>query len=82
MSNSLSEVLPPEEMLLTPSEAARILGVTPEAVRSLNNKGKLPALKTMNGRRLFLLSQVNRLAEQRSASALRPRKASGLKERR
>jgi len=80
VKNSLLKVLPPEEMLLTPSEAAQILGVTPEAVRSLNNKGKLPALKTMKGRRLFLLSHVRLLAEQRSTH--RRRNASRFKARR
>jgi excisionase family DNA binding protein len=56
-----------DDMLLTPSEAGRILGITPEAVRALNNKGRLHALKTLGGRRLFRRSDVQQLAAERAA---------------
>jgi excisionase family DNA binding protein len=58
-----------EDTLLTPSEAGRILGLTPDAVRALNNKGRLPAMKTLGGRRLFLRSDVDRLADERARLA-------------
>jgi excisionase family DNA binding protein len=58
-----------EDVLLTPSDAGRILGVTPEAVRAMNNKGQLPALKTLGGRRLFRRCDVELLAAQRAAKA-------------
>jgi excisionase family DNA binding protein len=56
-----------DDVLLTPSEAGRILGVTPEAVRAMSNKGTLAALRTLGGRRLFRLSDVERLAAERIA---------------
>ena len=62
-----------EEVLLTPCEAGRILGLTSEAVRALNNKGRLPALKTLGGRRLFRMGDVQRLAEVRAQDAHRKR---------
>jgi excisionase family DNA binding protein len=62
---------PNEDILLTPSEAGRILGLTPDAVRALNNKGRLPAKKTLGGRRLFLRSDVDRLASERARSVPR-----------
>ena len=58
-----------EEILLTPCDAGRILGLTPEAVRALNNKGRLPALKTVTGRRLFRRTDVEQLAAQRAEAA-------------
>jgi excisionase family DNA binding protein len=60
-----------DDMLLTPSEAGRILGLTPDAVRALANKGRLPALKTLGGRRLFLRSDVDELARARAGAGKR-----------
>ena len=66
------KLLPAEEIpladdtLLTPAEAGRILGLTSDGVRALNNKGRLPALKTLTGRRLFRRSDVERLAAARA----------------
>jgi hypothetical protein len=37
--------------LLTPAEASRTLGVTPDAVRPPADKGQLPVLRTETGRR-------------------------------
>ncbi len=67
MSASATNGLRLDEMLLTPSEAGKILGITSDAVRALNNRGALVALKTMSGRRLFRRSDIEQLAEQRSA---------------
>jgi excisionase family DNA binding protein len=54
----------PEE-LLTPSEAAHILSLSSDTVRVLSDKGLLPTLRTMSGRRLFRRADVERLAEDR-----------------
>ncbi|HYH94586.1 helix-turn-helix domain-containing protein [Hyalangium sp.] len=54
----------PEE-LLTPSEAAHILSLSSDTVRLLSDKGILPTLRTMSGRRLFRRVDVERLAEER-----------------
>lgn len=56
-----------DDVLLTPNDAGRILGITPEAVRALDNRGHLLALKTLSGRRLFRRSDVERLALERAA---------------
>jgi excisionase family DNA binding protein len=65
--NAQQDSLSVDEVLLTPSDAGRILGLTPEAVRALNNRGRLPALKTLTGRRLFRRSDVEQLAAQRAS---------------
>jgi excisionase family DNA binding protein len=52
------------EFLMT-SSAARALGVSKETVLLWERQGKLPALKTDNGRRLFRRSDVDRLRQQR-----------------
>jgi len=54
-------------MLLTPSEAARVLGVSATAVRLWERLGKLPAQRTQGGYRLFELADVEALARQRAA---------------
>ena len=61
------EALSRDDVLLTPCEAGRILGITSDAVRALNNRGGLVALKTLGGRRLFRRSDVEKLAEHRAA---------------
>jgi excisionase family DNA binding protein len=68
MSVKTNELPSDDDLLLTPCDAGRILGLTPEAVRALNNKGRLPALKTVGGRRLFRRSDVERLAAERAQS--------------
>ncbi len=69
MAANLIDTDPGADMLLTPCDAGRILGLTPEAVRALNNKGRLPALKTVSGRRLFRRADVDRLAAERAEAA-------------
>ena len=39
--------------LLTPSDAARVLGLSADSVRVLSDNGRLPAMRTVGGRRLF-----------------------------
>jgi excisionase family DNA binding protein len=53
------------ENLLTPADAARILGVVPATVRQMALSGRLPALRTESGMRLFHRSDVERLADAR-----------------
>lgn len=62
----------PEE-LLTPTDAAHVLNLSADTVRALCDRGELPALRTMGGRRLFRRVDVERLASRRQqAHALRP----------
>jgi excisionase family DNA binding protein len=61
MSMAPSATDPP---LLT-NEAARILDVTPETVRHWERVGRLPAIKTARGVRLFFRGDVERLARER-----------------
>jgi excisionase family DNA binding protein len=61
----------PDALLLT-SEAARVLGVTPDTVRRLERLGKLPAKKTARGVRLFARDDVERLAQERQAREAQP----------
>jgi excisionase family DNA binding protein len=52
--------------LMTPSDAARILGLSADSVRVLSDSGRLPAMRTVSGRRLFRRSDVDRLAAERA----------------
>jgi excisionase family DNA binding protein len=52
--------------LLTPSDAARVLGLSADSVRVLSDSGRLPAMRTISGRRLFRRMDVDRLALQRA----------------
>ncbi len=72
MPDSSGEGLRTDDVLLTPCEAGKILGITSDAVRALNNRGGLVALKTLSGRRLFRRSDVEKLAEQRAARSSAP----------
>ncbi len=54
-----------ESNLLTVADAARRLGVTPAAVVAMERAGKLPALRTEGGMRLFMLEDVERLVAAR-----------------
>ncbi len=58
--------------LLTPADAARILGVVPATVRLMAQNGRLPALRTQSGMRLFRRKDVERLAAVRAANSRRP----------
>ena len=59
---------PAPDDLLTTSAAGRILGLSPDMVRILNDKGILPALKTVNGYRLFRRADVDKLRSEREQS--------------
>lgn len=51
---------------MTPSEAARVLGVSADAVRAMSDTGRLATLRTSSGIRLFYERDVRRLAETRA----------------
>lgn len=55
----------PEEYLTT-MDVARILDVSTEWVRALEKQGRLPALKTRGGQRLFKAVDVAVFAQQRA----------------
>jgi excisionase family DNA binding protein len=55
--------------LMTPSDAARVLGLSADSVRVLGDSGRLPALRTVSGRRLFRRADVEHLAAERAARA-------------
>ncbi len=57
--------------LLTTGDTARILDLTPRYVQDLECKGKLPAMRTARGMRLFKRSDVERLAAERAAQGKR-----------
>jgi excisionase family DNA binding protein len=52
--------------LLTPSDAARVLGLSADSVRVLSDNGRLPAMRTVGGRRLFRRADVDKLAVERA----------------
>ena len=53
---------------LLPHEAARFFQITPEGVRALERRGKLPAVRTESGDRLFALTEVERLKGERQGA--------------
>ena len=61
------------EALLTRSEVARILGVSPTTVTRWARAGKISAIKTLGGHRRFKASEIEQLlaadGEETSASA-------------
>ncbi|MEO8077054.1 MAG: helix-turn-helix domain-containing protein [Acidobacteriota bacterium] len=63
-------------VLILTSQAARILNVAPETVRVWEGSGRLRAVRTAGGVRLFDLADVQRLVEQRDARALLGRQPS------
>ena len=62
-----------DSALLLTSDAAYILKVTPDTVRYLERTGRLRALKTSRGVRLFNREDVERLAREREARSVTPR---------
>jgi excisionase family DNA binding protein len=53
--------------LLTVADAARLLGVVPATVRQMNRDGRLPAIRTEGGIRLFQRDDVLQLQAERQA---------------
>jgi excisionase family DNA binding protein len=58
----LAETLPD---MLTPAQAARVLGVTPERVRQLSDMGRIPVTRTALGR-LYRRSDIEAELKKRS----------------
>lgn len=54
--------------LLTPADAARILGVVPATVRQMAITGRLPSLRTESGMRLYRREDVEQLAQERAVA--------------
>lgn len=55
----------PENILLTVSDAADFLDLTPNGLRRLSDRGDIETLRTLSGIRLFRLTDVKRLAAAR-----------------
>jgi excisionase family DNA binding protein len=55
-----------EQDFLSTYDASKILGVSPETVRSWNRSGRLNATRTAGGMRLFQRDEVEKIAEKRS----------------
>jgi DNA-binding transcriptional MerR regulator len=55
--------------LMTVADVARKCGVTPASVRAWERLGKLPAMRTEGGVRLFRPEDVQRILRTRAASA-------------
>lgn len=56
------------------TDTARVLGKSAEMVRHYERTGKLPAIKTSNGRRLFREDDVQNFARELAAKAEEPRR--------
>ena len=57
---------PQPDDLMTTGEAGRLLGLSADMVRWLENEGRLPAQRTTNGVRLFRRADVEKLAAERA----------------
>jgi len=51
--------------ILTVSDAARICGVSAQTIRQWDRTGRLRALRTPRGLRVFVLADVERVARER-----------------
>jgi excisionase family DNA binding protein len=58
--------------LLTPAEAARKLGVTPNTVTRWSRAGKIAAIQTMGGHRRFRRAEIERLLREANIAATHP----------
>jgi excisionase family DNA binding protein len=59
-----SEDLQTPEVLLTPSEVARLFRVNPKTVTRWARAGKLTAIRTLGGHRRFRESEIRRCLEE------------------
>lgn len=66
------------ERLLKPIDVARRLGVSASTVRLWEMQGKILALKTVSGDRLFVESEVKKIKKSIRSSGLRGKSKSGL----
>jgi excisionase family DNA binding protein len=49
--------------LISPREAAKITGVSPNTLRNWEEAGKLTSVKTMGGHRRYKLSEIKQLVD-------------------
>jgi excisionase family DNA binding protein len=54
--------------VLTVSEAARELKVAAETIRSWADRGRLPAMRTKSGQRIFQRADIERVRQERQAA--------------
>ncbi|MCE7976334.1 MAG: MerR family DNA-binding transcriptional regulator [Nitrospira sp. NTP1] len=54
-----------DDQFLATCDAAKVLNCTPDNVRSLERRGRLTAIRTPGGRRIFRALDVERLARER-----------------
>jgi excisionase family DNA binding protein len=54
---------------LTTADAAKFLNISPDFVRKLDQRGQLPAVRTMGGQRLFGFEDVAAFARRRVEKA-------------
>ncbi len=54
-----------EDTYLSTKDGADLIGVGPDRFRQIEREGKISAIRTKRGMRLFLLSDVLKLKEQR-----------------
>ena len=59
------------EAIMTPSQVARLLGVSADTVRAWADHGLLACIRTVAGHRLFFRTEVERFARERSARSRR-----------
>ncbi len=59
--------------LLTTGDSARVLGLSPDAVRLYERTGRLPATRTLSGLRLFRRRDVEKLRKERARRRTRER---------
>src|SRR6185437_1774886 len=72
-----AEIPVDRDELLTPAEAARKLGVTPNTVTRWSRAGKISAIQTMGGHRRFRRAEIDRVLSEANflAAGLPPRRA-------
>ncbi len=58
--------MPMMQALMTSSDVARRLGVTPATVRLWERLGRIPATRTLSGTRLFRSEDVERFSKTRT----------------
>lgn len=58
-----------EEQFMSSHDASRIAGVSPATVRLWANTGKLAAIRTSGGMRLFRRSEVEAVVQKRKESS-------------
>lgn len=60
-----------DEVLMTVSDAARLLGIAANTLRTHANAGKLPCVRSSAGERMFKRGDVIRFREERHMKGVR-----------